>query len=289
MSYNFSYLSRTLEDWYEEKSQEHGQSFIHTENPIEYLLSEHQDLYKKLDMSQKRFEKVFLKPYYDLIDKGCFDFETMKSITGVLSQIVGKTVIIQRDLHVEPFSLTIETTQDRYAKALDWVCVQIMELNLQGLELPENVYDLVDEPVLQCRYCGKLDTDAKGREFNRKRKYCHSLKCTESKSVNPEHHIGCCFGEWARKKKLLVQALKRHYKGKEKGKEYFERTCNELYEHALTLSEPVRTHQTLLRELLASLPTKDEIQREEARQLFKKYDGISLHQILKALRQGDHV
>lgn len=253
MDYDFSYLSEPFKGWYEKKSQEQGQSFIHTENPIEYLLSEHETLYAKLGMTQDSFEEAFLKPYYKLIELGCFNFGTISEITEIISKVIGKAVIIQKGLPNEPFSLIIDKSPDRYAMALDWTYTQVKELKLAGLDMPETHLLLDQEPILQCRYCGKLDADDKGRKFNKKRRYCHDKHCKETKSVNPEHHIDCCYGKWAKRKKLLIQTLKRHYRGREKGISNFKIFCNELHDHALTIHSPIRTSGVVMIEFLESI------------------------------------
>jgi len=251
MNYDFSYLSDPFRTWYDEKSQKHGESFIHTENPITFLLSEHEALYAKLDMTQDDFEKAFLKPYYRLVDVGYFNFEVISEIITLISKVVGKALIIQNDIPEAPFSISTTRDQDRYAQALDWTCMQVRELRLNGLKMPYD--DSGHEAVLQCRYCGKLNADDKGRQFNKKRKYCHDIDCKEKTSVNPEEHIKCCYGKWAKRKKLLVQALKRHYKGRKKGMSYFKDFCDDLYDNALTVHNPIRTADAVMFEFLKSI------------------------------------
>lgn len=256
MTYDFSYLSQPFYEFYDAKQMHHGNNFIATQESVEYQLSEHEALFEKIGITQEEFEIRFLKGYYDLITEGEYTEEVLSEIIQILSTIVGKSLIFHHKLPIEPFSLSLNREKDQFANALDWTYVQIRELNLNGFDLSLiDPFVEEDEPIFQCHFCGCLDEDVGNRKFNKKRKYCHAKNCKEKKSVNPEHHMDCCYGQWAGKKKGLIQTLKRHYKGRQKGIDAFNKFCEERYQENLKRIIPVRTNSSLKREIMSFAPS----------------------------------
>lgn len=288
MTYDFSYLSQPFYEFYDAKQMHHGDNFIATQESIEYQLSEHEALFKKIGITQEEFEIRFLKGYYDLITEGEYTEEVLSEIIQILSTIVGKSLIFHHKLPIEPFSLSLNREKDQFANALDWTYIQIRELKLKGLDfglldaaVPED-----DEPLYQCIFCGRLDEDVAGRKFNKKRKYCHAKNCQETKSVNPEHHMDCCYGQWAGKKKGLIQTLKRHYKGRQKGIDAFNKFCEERYQENLKRIISVRTAYIYFEKILETLhPNPHPRFKQFLWKILAKYDHTDFLYILTHLEK----
>lgn len=266
----------------------HGDNFIVTLDSIDIQLSEHEALFEKIGITREEFKNRFLYGYYALIQEDNYTEEVLLEITQILSNILGKSLISFNDLPLEPFSLSLTRERDPIANALDWTYIQIRELKLKGLDfrLLDAAVPDDDEPLYQCIFCGQLDEDAAGRKFNKKRKYCHAKHCQETKSVNPEHHMDCCYGQWAGKKKGLIQTLKRHYKGRGKGIEAFRKFCEERYQENLERIIPVRTAYIYFEKILEPLlPNPHPKDKQFLWKILHKYEHTEFLNIITHLEK----
>jgi hypothetical protein len=198
------------------------------------------------DFEKENFNKIFIEPY---INRSKEDLKLIsKYQTNYIFETYGKQIF---------FNVSIEE-KPSYFKAIDWVMVNIKELNLEGLNFSyEYHYDDVmeefyREPYKQCRCCGRLDkdtrTNTKNNTFNNKSKFCHLNDC-ELTSLNPnDHEEGCCYREWKIIKKHLKQKFKRIMLNKKSSRNEKEKTitdlfiqfCNDRLEHNKSIENEVR-------------------------------------------------
>lgn len=99
---------------------------------------------------------------------------------------------------------------NNYINALEWTIVNVYDLNF---------FDMSDInfkiPYNQCHYCGKPNSFLHKtgiKNFNKKRKYCHTCTCEkiqDANGSNPKEHEECCFGKYAIEKKKLYEKIRR--------------------------------------------------------------------------------
>ena len=145
-----------------------------------------------------------------------------------------------------PFAINIKFSMNRMPNALNWVRVNVKELNI--FEISCSI-----EPFNQCRWCGKpnsyinFEMNNLKIDFDRKNKYCHSCKKMDKMDrqydsrTNPQHHKNCCYGEWAAKKKELLQKLKISEKTQNEKIQIFIDFCEELLKHNQDIEYTIQT------------------------------------------------
>lgn len=148
-------------------------------------------------------------------------------------------------------------------QALQWTVVNVIETNLFQVFLHDDGPNLADYhkkpvdwitrtfigpkhtlPYQQCFYCGKRDTNPKGREFGKMDLcYCHLKPCPTSTSSPSAHAVGCCYGDWKRIKNNIRARLKRAAADPKRVTQIFLAFCEQRYQCNLTLRTPVRVAQ----------------------------------------------
>jgi hypothetical protein len=164
-------------------------------------------------------------------------------------------------------NLTQEEFGKRYLipseeRALQWTMLHLE--NLKGLPLeinssffeaeidrfvvgnPESVKIkslLNNKPYRQCFYCGKLDSDKRGKPFSKNKKnliwFCHLSGCETGCNTN-DHEEGCCWRSWNLLKRKHAIRLKRCTSDTDII-HIFQTLWETVYQHALTIPEEVRT------------------------------------------------
>lgn len=140
-------------------------------------------------------------------------------------------------------------------RALQWTMVNVHEVQL--FEVFQNYrmgYDLLSHtflapehalPYKQCRYCGRLDHDPRGKAFGKRLSFCHRTGCPSD--PNPTDHIsGCCYKAWRRQKDNLRVRCRELSKTPEKLTAFFLRFCAKRYQQNLKISIPIRVEKDKL-------------------------------------------
>lgn len=206
--------------------------------PMKSLLAE-------LSLTGEAFAERFLNPWKDL---------TPFQLKEILSYF--------NHVHRFRFGQELVLKPVFELNALHWTTIHIQKLNLNGLVLftqsPEQIEtsrETVETdclthlyqaepycmPYLQCYWCGRLDTDPRGKAFGyRGLSICHLPDC-KTHSVNlPDHEDTCCYRQWNRVKDALKQTLKNQGNNSEKVTETFLAFCEARFQQNLRMTTPPR-------------------------------------------------
>lgn len=193
--YSFEFLKESFEEWFEQKADEIYDSGKNAANILEKSFKD-----KGVDFYEK-----YINP--------------IKQLSKIEREALFKALAFYLADEYSPMpdkvKYTISQGMDPMPNALDWVLVQIFNLNL--FEFDISLLERGVEPVNQCIYCGKPDfyTINNGIrymevKFNGKRKFCHKHECNNLNQSNPEsHEKKCHYRIWGRIKKNLVEKMSR--------------------------------------------------------------------------------
>jgi hypothetical protein len=157
--------------------------------------------------------------------------------------------------------MTLQPTNDYIAR--DWTFVNVVELNLfeafeenwpNGLpdERPPNLDWLTNRygglayamPYKQCRYCGRVETDPRGKAFGKQDlMYCHQRHCPTADANPAAHAVDCCYGQWSRIKRNFLKRCHRAKENPEQVKSLFLAFCQARYESNLAMAVRVQTEK----------------------------------------------
>ena len=183
----YNFLIAPFEEWFLEKYDQ----FLY-EGDTGNFLDDYKYVANKLNMSVEDFLKIYCEPYEKLTEDIISDIQLVQS--GFLFHFSKSKVTFKYDYEY----LNMKN-------ALEWLLVNIVDLNLFKLNETAKYYKL---PEAQCHYCGKLESDPKGKKFNGSHFLCHTIKC-KSKTVNPKPHLKtkCCAGYWWDNKKSFIAEI----------------------------------------------------------------------------------
>lgn len=103
------------------------------------------ELLKKLNLSYKAFDRIYLEPIKDL------DIETRQEIARAQTKYMYY-------YSNQPVVFEFKTGLEKRLHALKWLLVNVKELNIFEFD---DVLVHYQQPFKQCRYCGKPDQDQK--------------------------------------------------------------------------------------------------------------------------------
>lgn len=191
--YSFEFLQEPFEEWYNEKADE----IYDSGERAAKILKNH---YEKSNID---FYKSYIEPIKNMskIERETF----FKALAFYLAEDYSPIP--------DKVKYTITQGMDPMPNALDWLLVQVFNLNL--FEFDISLLERGAEPINQCIYCGKPDfyiinngTHDIEIKFNKKRKFCHTYICNDVNQSNPEaHEKDCHYGIWIRKKKSLIERM----------------------------------------------------------------------------------
>ncbi|WP_373533051.1 hypothetical protein [Vampirovibrio sp.] len=173
--------------------------------------------------------------------------------------------------------------------ALHWTLINIYETKLFDVflkeyqtELPATCPEKLDWisykfggpayalPFKQCYYCGRLETDPRGREFGKQGLfYCHLTECSPEPSPSA-HAFGCCYGDWKRQKNNIRNICKRQQTDPNKVIAAFLSFCEARYQANLQMRVRVQVKQEKpydwihYDDYLGSIPYKYQIEIKQA-------------------------
>ncbi len=200
--------------------------------------------YSRHGISREEFIERFIKPFEGL---------SIMELTQVLMILSSFSV----KCFGEPLEFKASVPLGENKNALDWLVVQILDLELPGVNkiiqensmIPLQCHLFWGEgPVNQCLNCGKIGAQI--------RKYCHKPGCPKTISKNYDgpdpsshgkHQEGCCFREFGQAKKTLKNNLKLvatndSLQVKEKKQvisKHFLKFCQHRYELNKLITEPI--------------------------------------------------
>lgn len=198
-----------------------------------------QQLCQSLELTELEFFQRFLEPWAAL------DPQQMQEVAKYWNM-----------LYLPSHSLLMDLTPISQHRAIQWTMVNVFETHLFEMFVPDykeeflsrkpdiiTRYFLAAEyslPFKQCRYCGRLDSDPRGKLFTQnKLKLCHAEGCESNPNYN-QHKEGCCFKSWQPKKTLLIDQCRDYENNLEKLERVFTSFFWDRYEENLKIQTPVR-------------------------------------------------
>lgn len=133
--------------------------------------------------------------------------------------------------------------------ALDWLLVHVKYIALFDFE-DEISYEC-KVPYRQCIYCGALDkfeapkymVNTKYIEFDERKRFCHDVDCKTLSGPNPEvHNPHCHYAIFSRKKKTLIDRIKKSHSADEAIKIFLD-FCEKQLKENLNIKYIVRTKE----------------------------------------------
>ena len=133
--------------------------------------------------------------------------------------------------------------------ALDWLLVHVKYIALFDFE-DEISYEC-KVPYRQCIYCGALDkfeapkymVNTKYIEFDERKRFCHDVDCKTLSGSNPEvHNPHCHYAIFSRKKKTLIDRIKKSHSADEAIKIFLD-FCEKQLKENLNIKYIVRTKE----------------------------------------------
>lgn len=186
------FLAEEFERWYGEMYDKID-SFKNKKSPTKKML-------ERLNLSEEKYYQIYIEPYRHL---------NKQELEATLNLLAPEIVHLYLKEGIDPkCNLTINMDVDfqRKENALDWLLFQVAELNF--FTWSPKLYNKIQVPKNQCFYCGQPDFYIKFGQikFNGRDRFCHKIGC--QKGANPEKHVdGCCYKNWARRKKTLEDKL----------------------------------------------------------------------------------
>ncbi len=251
---HYSFLRNTFEKFLIETTSSIQAEHAHAEGMRDYLFrrqgeerSPYRQFLQSLGLTEEEFEVRFLSPWKDLTAEQVQ--EVIKYWNFIFS---GRKKVL---LGAMPINEHL---------ALQWTLVNVVELNISGLELFRPDYEevLAQEsahqkdiitymfvspehalPQRQCHFCGRLDKDPRGNVFGHKGlRFCHLENCPSGSNAS-NHEVHCCWATWRRLKMNFRTALDRCGPDKSRAKKIFQAFCERRYQENLQMQIPVRPAQ----------------------------------------------
>ncbi len=199
-----------------------------------------QTLYDSLELKGIEFYTTFIEPWRNLTDE---------QLTQVVA-LWNAHLLTHRQ-----WVMNITTSCDY--RALQWTLVNVYETQLFDVFLDDYeselsckgpieqldwithsfVAPIYSLPYKQCRFCGRLDTDPRGRAFGKRNlNFCHLTGCPSDPSPS-SHPTGCCYGDWKRIKNNIRLQCKRTEQEPQKVIQAFIQFVKERYEHNVQVNK----------------------------------------------------
>ena len=133
--------------------------------------------------------------------------------------------------------------------ALDWLLVHIKYIALFDFE--DDIYYECKKTYKQCIYCGALDKfkapkcikDKEFIEFDERKHFCHNEDCPTLSGSNPEeHNTFCHYAIFARRKKTLIDRIKKSHSAKTAVAIFID-FCEKQFKENLSIKYAIRTKE----------------------------------------------
>lgn len=188
-------LKNTFITWFEEKAEK---IYDIGENSQKYLS-------KNLGIKEEEFLNKYIRPITNLNNLQLIQF--FKALSYHLADRFSPL----------PYVIKYQISQNMNPEpnALDWLLVHIKHIALFDFE--DDISYECKIPYKQCIYCGALDkfkaptwTNKEYIEFDDRKHFCHSDNCETLSGSNPEeHNPHCHYAIFARRKKTLIDRIKK--------------------------------------------------------------------------------
>lgn len=150
-----------------------------------------------------------------------------------------------------PQVIKYQITQSMYPEpnALNWLLVHIKYIALFDFE--DDISYECKKPYKQCIYCGALDkfkapkyiNDKEFIEFDDRKHFCHDEECQTLSGSNPEeHNPHCHYAIFARRKKTLIDRIKKTHSAAT-AVEIFIDFCEKQLKENLSIKYAIRTKE----------------------------------------------
>ena len=211
------------------------------------------DLSDKLQMSEKEFGETILAPLQRL------SLPELQQVLLYLNPPI--RLRYGQELRLQPLP---------EMNALHWTVINVHKLGLKGVTIfpkpaeyfethyDDGSLDIISSlflaepyclPCRQCLYCGRLDTDPRGKPFGKQGLgLCHQLSCQTHSANLPDHDEHCCYRQWNRQKDNLLQSLKTHYAKPDEVKRLFQEFCMHQFKRNLSQSHRPRPEKDIPRQ-----------------------------------------
>ena len=220
-------LKKAFLDWFEEKSES---IYDIGENSQKFLI-------QNLGTSEQKFYKKYIEPIAKLNNLQLYHF--FKALSYNLADRFSPLPYIIK------YQITHKMNPE--PNAMNWLLVQLNNIALFDFI---NDIDYYEEPYRQCIKCGKpdyyevLDINNKPHReyFDNRKHFCHGDNCYTLNATNPEYHDKddkCHYATFARKKKTLIDRIKKADKAEDAVKIFIDFCEKQLYDN-LTIEYAVR-------------------------------------------------
>jgi hypothetical protein len=243
----YSFLRGVFSQFLEDKYKDNGQSgamrsaIATYQKPVD---GQAEHILSRLNVSHEVFYERYLTPWSNLSEVELVDVVHHWNVINAPERRL---------------VMTLQPTNDNIAR--HWTFVNIVELNLfnpfikkwpEGLpkRRPPKVDWLTARyggheyamPYKQCHYCGRTNSDPRGRLFGKQDlKYCHQKECPTADANPATHAVDCCYAQWNRMKRNVLKQCHRAKGNKALLASHFLEFCQERYESNLAMVVRVQT------------------------------------------------
>lgn len=221
-------LKNAFITWFEEKAEK---IYDIGEDSQKYLS-------KNLGIKEEEFLNKYIRPITNLNNLQLIQF--FKALSYHLADRFSPL----------PYVIKYQITQNMNPEpnALDWLLVHIKYIALFDFE--DDISYECKIPYKQCIYCGALDkfkaptwTNKEYIEFDDRKHFCHNENCQTLSGSNPEeHNPHCHYAIFARRKKTLIDRIKKTHSAVT-AVEIFIDFCEKQLKENLNIKYAIRTKE----------------------------------------------
>ncbi len=222
-------LKKAFIAWFEEKAEK---IYDIGEDSQKYLS-------KNLGIKEDEFLNKYIKPITNLNNLQLIQF--FKALSYHLADRFSPL----------PYVIKYQISQNMNPEpnALDWLLVHIKYIALFDFE--DDISYECKKPYKQCIYCGALDKfkapkcikDKEFIEFDERKHFCHNEDCPTLSGSNPEEHNPFChYAIFARRKKTLIDRIKKSHSAKTAVAIFID-FCEKQFKENLSIKYAIRTKE----------------------------------------------